>query len=89
MEKLKITEVELDIVKAYLQCTILIETLDEVLNESTFQLKASTKNYLHFLKNKVEPIINSMYNSNPKLYEKMTNELRTNVDSINNYFEII
>jgi hypothetical protein len=87
--KLKIKEEDFNVVKAYFQLQILLETLDEVYDESKMNLKGATKNYLNVIKVRAEKILNGMYQTNPNLYEKICNELREDVDKIEKHFEII
>ena len=66
----------MEIVKNFFQIQILLETLDSVYYSTDFQIKNLTKKYLNDLKLKAEPVLNHMYLSNRKLYEKITSELR-------------
>lgn len=88
MGKFNISKKEFEIVKGYLQSQILIETLDEIEYDNVRELKYRTKNFLNYLKIEVEPILTSMYKSNPDFFVELTNKLRLDIESINKYFNI-
>jgi hypothetical protein len=89
MKKLKISKKNLKIVKTFIQSQILLETLDELKDESSYLLKLETKKYINKLEEIVEPIILNMYESNPELFLKMSNELRKDIKKIQLNFETI
>jgi hypothetical protein len=89
VKKLNISKKNLEIVKTFLQCQILMESLDSVNNESGFTIKHETSKYLKKLEKIVEPVILSMFKSNEKLFNRMINKLRKDINGIDNFFEII
>lgn len=89
VKKLNISKKNLEIVKTFLQCQILMESLDSVNNESGFIIKHETSKYLKKLEKIVEPVILSMFKSNEKLFNRMINKLRKDINGIDNFFEII
>ena len=87
--KIKVTRKDMEVVKSFFQIQVLLETLDDVYYSTTFNVKKQTSKYLEFLKIEVEPILKSMYVSNPKLYQTIIDDLRNNVNEIEKYFKII
>jgi transcriptional regulator of heat shock response len=88
-EPLKIKKSDLTILKAYLQAQLLLETLDDVEDESRMSIKHSTKKYKDSLEKKIEQVIGSTFKSNPKMFDEIIMSMRNGVDNINNYFETI
>jgi transcriptional regulator of heat shock response len=88
-EPLKIKKSDLTILKAYLQSQLLLETLDDVEDESRMSIKHSTKKYKDSLEKKIEQVIGSTFKSNPKMFDEIIMSMRNGVDNINNYFETI
>jgi hypothetical protein len=88
-KKLKISNKNLTIVKTFLQCQILLESLDSVNNESGYTIKHETSKYLKKLEKIVEPVILSMFKSNEKLFTRMINKIRKDINGIDAFFELI
>lgn len=89
IEKLKITYSDLLILKAYMQSQMLLETLDDVQDESRLNIKHSTINYKGKLEGKINEIIKNTFNSNPNVFESILKDMRKGNDVINCYFKII
>jgi hypothetical protein len=88
-KKLKISNKNLTIIKTFLQCQILLESLDSVSNESGYTIKHETSKYLKKLEKIVEPVILSMFKSNEKLFTRMINKIRKDINGIDAFFELI
>lgn len=88
-EKLKIKKENYHILKAYIQAQLLLETLDDVEDESKMGIKNSTKKYKESLENKVEEVMKNTYNSNPVLFSEIMLEMKKYSDSLNKFFEIV
>jgi hypothetical protein len=86
--KLKIKKQDYLILKAYLQTQVLLDTLDDVENESKMDIKHSTKKYKQSLENKVNEVIKNTFNSNRELFSMILMDLNSGIDSIEKYFEI-
>jgi hypothetical protein len=88
-EKLKIKKENYHILKAYIQAQLLLETLDDVEDESKMGIKKSTKKYKESLENKIGEVIKNTYNSNPTFFSEIMLEMKNYSDSLNKFFEII
>lgn len=88
MTKLKIKKQDFIILKAYIQAQLLLETLDDVEEESRMEIKKSTKKYKNSLEKKVKEVMKYTYNSNPTLFSDMMLEMKKYSDSLDKFFEI-
>ena len=88
-ERLKIKKENYQILKAYIQAQILLETLDDVEEESKMGLKHSTIKYKKTLEHKVEEVMKNTYNSNSKVFSEIMLEMKKYSDSLEKFFEII
>jgi len=89
MEKLKIKSSDYNILKAYIQAQLLLETLDDVEEESKMNIKHATKKYKTQLESKIEEVIKNTFNSNKTFFDEIMKTTQKNFDKINNYFQII
>jgi hypothetical protein len=88
MEKLNIKQGDYNILKAYIQAQLLLETLDTVEDESKMNIKHSTKKYKKSLEKKVEQVIDSTYSSNPKLFSEIMLDMKDYLNCLDSYFII-
>lgn len=86
---MKIKENDYNILKAYIQAQLLLETLDDVEDESKMNIKHITKKYKKQLEHKITQIVNNTFNSNNELFEEIITNASKQIDNIKNYFEII
>lgn len=77
------------ILKAYIQAQLLLETLDEVENESRMNIKQSTKKYKNVLEPKIEQVIKNTFESNKEMFDKIILNLGKDIDNLSKHFEII
>ena len=86
--KLNISLQNFNILKAYLQAQILLDTLDDIEDESRLNIKLSTKRYKNDLENKINEIVKNTFKSNPDLFDQLTSDLRKGINTINKHFTI-
>lgn len=85
---LNISQENFNILKAYLQALILLDTLDDIEDESRLNIKQSTKRYKSDLENKINEIVKNTFNSNRELFDQLIIDLRNGINTINKYFTI-
>lgn len=89
MNKLDIKLQDFYILKGYLQAQLLLETLDDIEDESKMNIKHSTKRYKKDLESKITIIIENTFNTNKELFEKILIDMRNSNNTIDKYFSII
>jgi len=87
--KLKIKLSDFLILKAYMQAQLLLETLDDIENESKMGIKHSTKIYKDSLEHKIQQVIKNTFKSNQQLFDKIILDMNKGLNSMKEYFEII
>ncbi len=88
-DKLKIKSSDLLILKAYMQAQLLLNTLDDVEEESKMGIKHSTKIYKESLENKIQQVIKTTFNSNRELFDEIILDMNIGLNVLEKYFEII
>lgn len=76
------------ILKAYVQAQHLLETLDDVENESKMDIKFITKKYKNQLEKKIKGVIHNTFKSNPQLFDKIILEMNKYNNEFEKYFDI-
>lgn len=77
------------ILKAYIQAQHLLETLDDVENETKMNIKYITKKYKKQLEKKVKYVIDNTFKSNPELFDKIILDMNKYSNEFDKHFKII